>query len=167
MPIMKDEKVQEAFLKALDYDPKHLKKVININMNKAADELQKHIESLKKELERIQNRKKKWQIAYANDGITLEELKDHTREDKELEEAIQKELQQIPQDQAPKMSREETIEKITLIRELWKRSENEKVKKAFIRDVFESITVECESERSHGGPGNFAEVVVVDFKFRF
>lgn len=167
MPIIKDDKLQEAFLNALDYDPKDFKKVMNVNMTKTTNARQKRIESLKKELEKIQNRKKKWQIAYANDGITLEELKDHTREDKELEEAIQKELQQIPDSQTPKISREAMLEQLILVRDLWKLSHHEKEKKAFIRDIFESITIDCGTEQSHGGPGNFAEVIVVDFKFRF
>jgi site-specific DNA recombinase len=167
MPILKDEYIQEAFLNALDYDPKQLRKFANVNMNKSVTDRQKHIERLKKELESIQKRKKKWQIAYASDALTLEELKDRTKEDKEQEEMIQKELQSIPDSSTPKLSKEQIMEHLILVRDLWQHSQNEKVKKAFIRDVFESITVNTDTERGQGYPGKTINVHVVDFKFRF
>lgn len=166
MPIFKDFKVEEAFLASLDYEPKQLKKFMNINMNKSTNDKQKKIDRLKKELETVQKRKKKWRLAYADEAITLEELKEHNKEDNQREEEIQKELQSIPEAQTAKWSKDEIIEQLAMIRDSWKMSTNEKVKKAFIRDAFESITVDSEIESAHGAPGVVVEVVVTDLKLR-
>lgn len=166
LPILKDKYIQEAFLSALEYDPKELRKFVNVNMTKTVTDRHKQIERLKKELEMIQKRKKKWQIAYANEVITLEELKEHTKADKEQEEIVQKELQSIPESSTPKLSKDQILEQLVIVRDLWQRSQNDKVKKAFLRDVFESITVNTDTERGQGSPGITMKVNVVDFKFR-
>lgn len=166
MPILKDFKVEEAFLASLDYEPKQLKKFMNINMNKNTNDKQKKIDRLKKELETVQKRKKKWRLAYADEAITLEELKEHNKEDNEREEEIQKELQSIPEAQTAKWSKEEIVEQLIMIRDLWKRSTNEKVKKAFVRDAFESITVNTEIESAQGAPGVVVDAVITDLKLR-
>jgi site-specific DNA recombinase len=166
MPILKDFKVEEAFLAALDYDPKQLKKFMNVNISKSANDKQKRVAQLQKRLEAVQKRKKKWRMAYAAEVITLEELKEHTQEDNAEEELIQQELNTMPESTNSRWTKDEVLEQLYQVRELWKKSGNEKVKKAFVRDVFERITVNTETERGQGAPGSVIDCMVTDFKLR-
>src|SRR5690606_9856825 len=52
-------------------------------------------DALDREMEDIRKRKKKWQLAFANDAITLEDLKERTQEENVREEAIRLSMNQI------------------------------------------------------------------------
>lgn len=164
MPTVLDEKVQEAFLDALDYDANQLRAMIDIKQTNQIDENKRAIDRLKKELETIQKRKKKWQLAYADDAISLEDFKERTREDKEREEQIHRELQELPEEETPQRSKEEMIEYLSMVRDFWKQNTNEKAKKAFLRDLFKSIIIDSDQINVRGAPGRFTEVKVVDWQ---
>lgn len=164
MPIVTDKKVQEAFLNALNYDSEQLKKLFDVSIDDSINERKKRLDSLKKELKQIKSRKKKWQLAFANDAITVEELKERTKEDTERESEIIKEIQAIPDESSNGLTSEEIISRLSRVRDLWERTDDEKAKKLFIREIFESITIDSDTERAHGAPGKFVEVTVTDFK---
>lgn len=165
MPIVLDKKVQEAFLNALDYDANQLRAMIDIKQTHQVDENKKTTDRLKKELETVQKRKKKWQIAYADDAISLEDFKERTREDKEREEQILRELHELPQEETPQRSKEEMIEYLSMVRDFWQLNTNEKAKKAFLRDLFKTIIIDSD-QVTHGGPGKFTEVKIVDWQMQ-
>jgi Flagellar motor component len=54
-------------------------------------------EQLERELEEIKRRKRKWQMAFANDVITLDELRERMAEERAREEAIMQHLSQLGQ----------------------------------------------------------------------
>jgi site-specific DNA recombinase len=58
------------------------------------------IGTLKKELEKIEKRKKKWQYAWANELVSDEDFRDRMNEERELEEQIKKQLEaiEVPQE---------------------------------------------------------------------
>jgi len=164
MPTVNDVKVQEAFLSSLAYDSEQLRKLIKISIDSAVSERQDYLESLKKELEQIKRRKKKWQLAYADDAITLEELKERTSEDNQRETELLEEIRSIPEHTETRLTKEEIVNQLSKVREVWENTDDEKAKKIFLREIFESITINCTAEYTKGGPGRFAEVVVTDFK---
>lgn len=166
MPTIRAEKIESAFLNALDYDSEQLKKLIDFTIDSSTQAKKGYIEQLKKELDTIQRRKKKWQIAYADDAISLDELKERTKEDKQREDLIQIELLNTPKELESRWTKKEIIEQLSRIRKVFEDSNDEKAKKGFLRDLFESITIHCDVEKAHGAPGIFAEVVVSDFKLR-
>lgn len=164
MPTVTDEKVQEAFLAALDVDPSKLVETLDVKQDQEVRDRKKAADKLRKELDQIQKRKKKWQLAYADDAITLEDFKERTRDDKEREEEIQQELSKLESEQEVQWTKEEMAEVLSQVSIFWRTTDNEKEKKAFLRDLFKSITIECPNETMHGAPGKFTEVEVVDWQ---
>lgn len=61
------------------------------------------------------------------------------------------------------MDERRNIKQLSHVREIWDSTNDEKAKKLFIRDIFESITINSNTERAHGAPGKFVEVIVTDF----
>jgi len=103
-------------------------------------------------------------LAYVDDAITVEELKKRTSEDSQREAELLKEIQTIPEQPTTHWTKEEIVSHLSKARKTWELADDEKAKKIFIRELFESITINCTTEHVHGAPGKFAEVIVTDFK---
>lgn len=164
MPTAKAETVEKAFLDALQFDSSQLQKLIDFTVDNKKRDRKLYIEQLNKELENISRRKKKWQIAYADDAITLQELKERTAEDKEREDVIISELSDIPAEPENRWTKEEIAEQLSQVREVFMNSKDEKAKKGFLRNFFESITIYSDAGKTHGAPGKFVHFVISDFK---
>lgn len=55
-------------------------------------------QAMRRELKKIKDRRKKWQLAYADDVISLQDLRDRTAEDKLREIELRKELEKFSED---------------------------------------------------------------------
>ena len=165
LPIFRADKVEEALLTALDYDSEQLRKLIDISVDTKRKDRESIRLRLLSELETIKKRKKKWQLAYADDAISLEELKERTSEDSAREAEIAIELQKAPEAPRTRWTKEELLHQVTRLLEVWQDAEDRE-KKAFVRELFESITINGKTEHAHGAPGKFAEPIVVDFQLK-
>jgi site-specific DNA recombinase len=164
MPNIAERSVHEAFLGVFDPDPANLEQYYVSEVAVASDEAQLR-DQLESELESILKRKKKWQIAYANDAITLEELKEHTDEDKKREEYIKKELEGMTEQKRSHMDPSEVIQQLKHLRKLWYQIDDEIAKKNFINEVFSHITINTEVTEAKGGPGRRVPCYVADWDF--
>lgn len=163
MQSISEKKVVEAFLKSLDLEDADYEKYF-VMPDTEKDDHDK-IESIRKELELINTRKKKWQLAYANDAMTLEELKQRTDEDRAREQELKDMLVEAPAAVRSHLSKEELIGYLKQLRSTWHLINNDKAKKTFIQEAFEYITVDTEP-MSKVGQGVRTSVMVTDFKFR-
>ncbi|BCU81901.1 hypothetical protein JIR001_16840 [Polycladomyces abyssicola] len=115
------------------------------------------IKEIEAEIKRIKKRRRKWQEAFANDVITLEELRERTQEDREREELLKAELELIPQTAAPpRISRDELIEALKNLRYVWKRASRQE-RKEMIRGIFSRLVVDKEPG------GSYKSVIIKDF----
>lgn len=97
------------------------------------------IEDLRRQLKKIQDRKKKWQYAFAEDLITIEELKERNAEERSAETAIQDQLNTL---QAKKKATNvEAIDMMLDLPDIWTMLDD-KDKNKLIRTLFRKIVVD-------------------------
>jgi site-specific DNA recombinase len=159
-PYVNENAVVKAFLDMLTWDDSEMEKLVG----ESEDQVKQvdRTESMLRELEAITNRRKNLRAAYANDVITLAELKDDLAEDEEREKYLKEQIN------APRMkswTKEALIEYMGQFKESWGLIDNDRAKKTFIQQTFESITIETVPE-SKIGKGFRTRVFVPDFKFR-
>ncbi|OAS19291.1 recombinase family protein [Paenibacillus oryzisoli] len=158
MPPISEKSVDRAFLKSLRIPKRELiKKIVMPPQNK---EKKSDADAIERELTAIANRKRKWQIAFANDAITLEELKAHTDDDKRRELDLKKQLNEIPQSNRKVYSKEEIIEQLVLVQNVWEELEDHYAKKMFLQELFESIILHTDTTSPRPGKNNDFEVVI-------
>lgn len=102
----------------------------------------KRLSKLEKELEVINKRKKRFQVAYANDLISLDELRQHTQEDKEQEVKIKKEFESVEVQTISHWTKSELINAIKQTHDSWHLIESDRDKKAFIQEAFDSLVID-------------------------
>lgn len=158
-----EKAVENAFIKALNVTDAKIEEYF-IGPETDKDERDR-IESIQRELEAIANRKKRWQLAYANDALTLEELKEHTEEDRSREEFLKKQLEDVPVRTKTYWSKEELISQIKHIRDSWHMINDNKAKKMFIQEGIEYITINTDPT-SKVGQGARIKVLVTEMRFR-
>lgn len=54
--------------------------------------INQRVQQIQKQIQTIKDRKKKWQMAYADDVISLEDLREHTNQDRKRQEELETEL---------------------------------------------------------------------------
>lgn len=166
MPVIQEKSMNEAFLKALSPDFDGIEKLIVVNEVAAASEDIDLRIQLESELESVLKRKKKWQVAYANDAITLEELKEHTNEDKQREDYLRSQLEKAPKMQKSHWSRDEIIQQLRQLHGLWYQITDETAKKNFLHEIFEYITINTDVTEAKGGPGRSVPVYITGWDFK-
>lgn len=148
MPVISEQAVVNAFLQSLDMGRRELSKMIKLS--EAPKPERNESERIEREIQAIQKRKKKWQVAYANDGITLEELKAHTDEDRKREQYLKMELDKTEVVHYPSLTKQQIVNMVSQIRDTWNQSDDDVTKKEFINYLFSSITIDIdEMPRPH------------------
>jgi site-specific DNA recombinase len=164
MPNFKEKALTEAFLSALKVDSDQYKKLIVIS-DPLPTETDIDQANIQRELEQIKKRRRKWQDAYANDVITLDELKERNKEEKAKEEMILARLEPAATHPAESQwSREEMLQVLSSIRDLWLTVDDELAKKRFIQEAFKEIVVDTELKNPKGGRFVFNKVNILDWK---
>ena len=156
---MREKEVVEAFLSVLDFDVDKLSEFIELS----PAENRTTADQLKKELEAIAKRRKKWQIAFANDAITLEELKDHTDADRKEEDSIKAKLKQMNEERSV-WTIEEVADALQNIKEVWHQIDNNQAKKRFVSEAFEKVIINVKPAIKGERKTNSAEIVDVRFR---
>lgn len=125
----------------------------------ANDDSKKQQERIEKEIEKIKKRRKKWQEAFAADVITLDELRERTKEDGEREKQLKEELLLISSQRAPvaQISKEEFQQAIKDISKVWEHA-TRRERKEILHSLFKRIVVDKE------GTGNTSKVIIKDYE---
>lgn len=167
MPIINERSVNDAFIQALSPDYDGFEKLVEVNdeISVLSDTVNIR-EQLQAELDEVLKRKKKWQLAYAGEAITLEELKSHTNDDKKKEEYLRTQLDLSPQTQRSHWSRDEIIQQLSELQNLWYQIEDDSAKKNFLQDVFEYISIDTDVTEAKGGPGRRVPVYITGWDFK-
>jgi site-specific DNA recombinase len=158
-PTVSEKEIIGVFLSVLDFDMDKLREFIEL----IPVDNRTTVDQMKKELEAIAKRRKKWQIAFANDVITLEELKEHTDADRKEEDSIKAKLKQMNEERST-WTIEEVADALRNIKEVWHQIDNNQVKKRFISEAFESIVIMCHPPIK--GERKTTRAEIVDIKFR-
>ena len=123
---------------------------------------------LEKQLDAIKKRRKKWQMAFAEDVITLDELRERMREEAEREEAILKELEEL----APGPTKEPPLDKETFmsyvqdLTRLWPELERRE-QKELVNTIFRRIVIVAPpGQPKHPGAGRFKRVEITDYELK-
>lgn len=165
MPIIAELSIHDAFIEVFNPDTTNTEQYYvepEIAVTSEEVDIRK---KLLEELDNIQKRKKKWQIAYANDVISLEDLKQHTDEDKKREEFIKSQLEGLTEQKKSYMDPKEVIQQLKQLRDIWYQIDDEVAKKNFINEVFSHITINTDVTEAKGGPGRRVLCYVTDWDF--
>jgi site-specific DNA recombinase len=147
MPQISEVAVTNHFLREINLNKKDLQKLFK-NVTITLDE-KTELKDLQKELSAIEKRKKKFQFAFANDAITLEELKSNTQQDKEREKEIKEKLVQLPKEET-QWDKNEVLDIIKNLSKHWGSIENEVSKKEILNEIIDTITIDAlETPRKH------------------
>ncbi|WP_134682527.1 recombinase family protein [Brevibacillus migulae] len=155
MPIIGEDSVTKTLLDNLEtFDERLLNDIAIPEANNVESEFEDLINQLERELDQLKARKKKWQFAFANGAISLEELKELTAEDSKTETYIKAQLEELPQRKKREpVDVESIINKLRNIKLAWTELD-QLTQKQLVRDLFESIVVDADETDFRGGPGS-------------
>jgi len=154
MPDMSERKVEKALFERLHYIIQEAPRLEPPEPESPND----RIKEIEAEIERIKKRRRKWQEAFANDAITVEELKERTREDRDREEQLKAELASIPHTETPpKITRDELVEALKNLRYVWKRV-SRRERKDMLHSIFSRLVVDKEPG------GSYTPVIIREFE---
>jgi site-specific DNA recombinase len=95
MPMVSEQNVEKHFLNELQlllasqFDAANEIAASSHNEDRLINQ---RVQQIQKQIQTIKDRKKKWQMAYADDVISLEELREHTNQDRKRQEELETEL---------------------------------------------------------------------------
>lgn len=147
MPAIAEEAVTRAFLDSLLLNKKEISMLLR---GKEMPKEQKNdLRQIERELAQIAKRKKRWQMAFANEAMTLEELKARMEEERKLEESLKERLKSYGESRIS-WTKEELTQQLIDLRKAWNEIEDAAAKKEFVHALFESIVVNTdEKPRPH------------------
>jgi site-specific DNA recombinase len=165
LPQFTEAALTKTFLDELSADDPqqflNLSKDFNIEQKENVDQ-SNLIKELERELTAIKTRKKNWLLALGNGIMTQEEFKSMKSDDTKKEEIIKEQLASITP-QEVRYDRDAVLSMLEHIPYLWDTA-NDSEKKAFINDLFESITVDVPSSY-YRAPGKTPSVIIKEVKF--
>jgi site-specific DNA recombinase len=148
MPMVNEKAVEEAFFQYINnlYDEIMAKNIASSYTSEEKEVLEQ-IKNIKKQLVEIKKRRKKWQFAFANEVITLEELKELTEGDRALEKELEQKLQDLESKlDTDKKTPEEIAALLNQFRTNWEYL-NDKEKKNLISILVKEIHIDAEQKR--------------------
>lgn len=122
-------------------------------------------QELEKQLEKIKKRRKKRLMAFENEIITLEELRERNKEDAEIEEKILQELEELSaaDEGWQPLDKETFLTYVQDLRQLWPQLERKEQKK-LIQTIFRDIViVEAPNQPKYPGRHGLKKVNIVDY----
>ncbi|GGD05089.1 recombinase family protein [Pontibacillus salipaludis] len=106
------------------------------------DDTEEQVSKLKRELKKIEDRRKKWQYAWANDAITDEDFTSRMNEENTREESITEELKSLQaQSQKPIVDNAAITEALTDLSSNWYAMSVDE-RKSFMQMFFKEFTVD-------------------------
>jgi site-specific DNA recombinase len=107
---------------------------------------------LVRELEKVRDRRKKWQRMYADDLISQEELREHNADEKQNEEMLMAELAKMPDVHIEDYAEQNEI--LFGLPEVWDQMDDVD-KHDMILDIFKEIVLYTPLDKAHGKKGKF------------
>ncbi|SES03332.1 recombinase family protein [Salipaludibacillus aurantiacus] len=142
-----DTVVNDVFLKRLNQDLKDYQTALDKEKDaqQEVSNIEKETRYLEAQINKIQSRKRKWQLAYADEAITLEELKERTAEDREAHEILTKQLDELKQEQ-PDADPVYMVDALTDFIENWHELDDQE-KKITLQLFVERVVIDAEDRR--------------------
>ena len=138
---VRDKVIEQEFLQAIGFliDPQTAREVAaTVEVD---DDHKEEIERLQKELVKIRRNREKWQRAYADDVISLEDLKARTQEDRNREQWVLEEIERLqPAQPVDRLSIDDIQQLISDLRTNWQTASVEE-KKAMVGILVDKIIV--------------------------
>ncbi|MBY6267991.1 recombinase family protein [Parageobacillus thermoglucosidasius] len=148
MPMVNEKAVEESFLQYVNdlYNEIAATKIAS-SYTSEEKEIMEQIKTIKKQLEDIKKRRKKWQFAFANEAITLEELKELTENDRELEKELEQKLHDLESElDADKKTPEEIAALLQQFIKNWHHL-TDKERKNLVSILVKEIHIDAEQKR--------------------
>ncbi|UYL94141.1 site-specific recombinase [Geobacillus phage vB_GthS_PK5.2] len=148
MPMLDEQSIEEAFLRYIqEFRDISAASEVAASYEQGGDHIQKQIQDIERQLGEIKKRRKRLQLAFANEAISLEELKELTAEDREIEAELQNKLEELQQQTTENTtSIEELIELLTQFERNWAHL-NIKEKKNLVSMFVKEIYIDAENAR--------------------
>ncbi|WP_052350586.1 recombinase family protein [Paenibacillus gorillae] len=157
-PNTRENGVTEAFLEHID-----LSKFDMTQVPLTEQDNEGRIKEIKNQLARLEQRKKNWRLAFANDLLSLDELREHLSEDKEKEDKLLTELHSLESNSSSKWLRSEVMEELKLLKQSWA-GIDDKAKKLFIQNAYKHMVVDI-APGQKAGQGLRPKLVIRDYQF--
>lgn len=154
-PNISEEKIAGALFSHLEWFINDLNTITEYEEESSSEDEKR--EEITREIKSIQKKRKKWQLAYAEDVITLDELRERTQEDRIQEENLQKKLLELPVKKAPALSKDEFLESLKDLSGIWKEADRYE-RKEIIHSLFKRLVV------AKDGPGRESSVSIIDYE---
>lgn len=123
-------------------------------------------EDIQKELQAIRRRKKKWQLAYAEDVITLEELRERTAEDTQREKELLKELETLEESPStPELDKEELIERLKQLEYIWANT-TRRERKEILHSFFSRLVIDADTSIKRTG-SRHRPVKIIEYELAY
>lgn len=161
MPNIKEDVMEKELLAHLEWE---IDRKLESHFIFDEPEKKEDIEKWDEELKKIEKRKKKWQEAFANEAISLAELKRNMAEERAKEELILKKLEDVSYPQQKKVDKREIIEHLKEITSVWDEMDI-KTKKQLLQTLFAFIKVDSPLEKGIKGQRFDSPVKIVDFEW--
>jgi site-specific DNA recombinase len=148
MPRIREEAIEEALLAEMRQTKKELAKRVQVEEKPNA---KKDVAKITKEMEQIKKRKEKWRLAFANELISMEELRNYTDKEKQREAELQSELGDLRRSADTFLSVDELHKLFQDITVAWKKIGNTQAKKMFLNHIFGEIVIDTETVKPRSG----------------
>lgn len=161
LPRIREEAIEEAFFDEMEIDKKKLASKVKPEEQKVD---KTDYNKIMKEVEQIRKRREKWRSAFANDLISMEELRKYTDIEKEKEEELLKRYEDARIEAVTFMSVDETFKLFKDIRVAWKNIDSIQAKKMFLNDIFREISIDTDANKPRKGRGSKYGCFVTEWK---
>lgn len=164
MPRIREGAIEEAVFEMWKLDKAELTKKIEVHDK--PKQQQKDVTKLERELTQIKKRKEKWRMAFANELISLDELRSYTEKEREREEFLAAEIDSMNESREAFMTPTEVHKLFQDIRKAWSSIDDNTAKKMFLQDVFSEILIDTPAIQPRAGQKNEYGCFVADWKFK-
>lgn len=161
MPMFRQELVEKLVLEWIEKINVDMEVVKELAASSEPEPDNNLRDDLMRELDKIRERRKKWQRMYADDLISEQELREHNEDEKRNEEVVKEELERIPVPNNPDNGKIETLLGLT---EIWPILDDVD-RHNLILEIFKEIELYTPVDKAQGKKGKFipAEITRVVF----
>ncbi|PUF85793.1 MULTISPECIES: recombinase family protein [unclassified Geobacillus] len=148
MPMLDEQAIEEVFLRYIrEMRDASAASEVAASYEQDSGHISRQIQDIETQLDEIKKRRKRLQLAFANEVISLEELKELTSEDRKIEKELQNKLEELKgQEESGELSPQELTEILMQFEENWNHL-SDKEKKNLVSMFIKEIYVQAENTR--------------------
>lgn len=154
MPSFSEKMIEEQFIKYLS-NFSFEKSQIDYDLDNEADK--KRLRYIRKEMQKIEKRQKKWQYAWANEFMDDDDFRTRMKEEQERMEAYKKEMSELNTEQ-PEIIDDEVLELMQNATNHWA-SLNDMEKKQLLQIIISKIVVDVDPTKKHAEKVLIKEII--------